>query len=294
METSGCSSLLTPPPTENTGGCHFHDRWLKQYIIKMKKITNEDKRYICVLLQQKSAGKCPWKCLNLPMKNVLEPWWRHGAWQYLFHSQNLGYGFVGYGGVESLLLGCQRSINNDLFLRRNLKGHICLQPPQQEWSQDLKMNRNTLLPSIAVSIRQVKHARNDWFCHEVLKEDWEQLIALSCRPVHSPGAACSGCSAHALQPPRSLPRWGSRCQTTIRSYGAKETGRAGRWSSIPDSGTVLLKQPGSSKGPQARLRTSLGHQKPRGAGSWGGTRAQPGCSAGACPSAAACCRWAAA
>lgn len=57
---------------------------------------------------------------------------------YLFHAQHLGDRFVDYSGVKSLLFGCQRSVNNDLLLRRNLKGHVCLQPPQQEWSQDLK------------------------------------------------------------------------------------------------------------------------------------------------------------
>lgn len=57
---------------------------------------------------------------------------------YLFHAQHLGDRFVNYRGVKSLLFGRQRSVNNYLLLRRNLKGHVCLQPPQQEWSQDLK------------------------------------------------------------------------------------------------------------------------------------------------------------
>lgn len=64
--------------------------------------------------------------------------WCCDTQHYLFHAQHLGDRFVNYSGVKSLLFGCQRSVNNDLLLRRNLKCHVCLQPPQQEWSQDLK------------------------------------------------------------------------------------------------------------------------------------------------------------
>lgn len=63
---------------------------------------------------------------------------------YLFQAQHLANGLVDHSSVKRLLFGCQRSINNDLLLRRNFQCYIRLQPSQQEWSENLQKKMEKL------------------------------------------------------------------------------------------------------------------------------------------------------
>ncbi|KAF3842629.1 hypothetical protein F7725_024580 [Dissostichus mawsoni] len=46
--------------------------------------------------------------------------------------RHFGNGFVDHSGIKGFLFVRQRSVNNDLLLRRNIQRHVGLQPPQQE------------------------------------------------------------------------------------------------------------------------------------------------------------------